>query len=173
MRYYCLLFHSCFPLLLLLLFGYAGRSIAGTAGNGGVRSRCVYSTSQILELEKEFQLNQYVPGQRRILLAARLNLTERQVTVWFQNRRSKEKRINPMEFLAFPITPLDLATSDEHEQEIYERALNESLPDDDLSPSSTSIEEQTGGADVAVRMETAVRMDEHPLSKIMKLIPQF
>lgn len=78
-----------------------------------------------------------------------------------------------MEFLAFPITPLDLATSDEHEQEIYERALNESLPDDDLSPSSTSIEEQTGGADVAVRMETAVRMDEHPLSKIMKLIPQF
>lgn len=57
------------------------------------RHRTAFTPTQLLGLENAFEENQYSVGEERKQLASFLGLSETQIKVWFQNRRTKWKRI--------------------------------------------------------------------------------
>lgn len=58
------------------------------------RSRTAYTSYQLVALERAFLQNNYISRPSRTFMAKELGLLEKQIKIWFQNRRMKDKTNN-------------------------------------------------------------------------------
>ncbi|KAF5401842.1 hypothetical protein PHET_05092 [Paragonimus heterotremus] len=98
-------------------------SVSTVRGKKVRKPRTIYSIWQLQVLNRRFVQSQYLNLTERASLAAQLGLTQTQVKIWFQNKRSKLKKIlrqgqDPTAFLS--------------------GILNEALPDQSESEDGTS-----------------------------------
>ena len=54
--------------------------------------RTVYNEWQKMQLEKHYTTNTYISESQKLDIAQDVGLSERQVKIWFQNRRAKDRR---------------------------------------------------------------------------------
>ncbi|XP_044155778.1 NK1 transcription factor-related protein 2 [Bufo gargarizans] len=59
------------------------------------RARTAFTYEQLVALESRFRSSRYLSVCERLSLALTLHLTETQVKIWFQNRRTKWKKQQP------------------------------------------------------------------------------
>nr|XP_057913612.1 homeobox protein Nkx-6.1 [Doryrhamphus excisus] len=96
-------------------------------------TRPTFSGQQIFALEKTFEQTKYLAGPERARLAFSLGMTESQVKVWFQNRRTKWRKKHAAEMASAKKkhdseTQRLKVTSDPDEDEDYDKPLD---PDHD------------------------------------------
>jgi len=71
-------------------------SVVGVGDTGKTRTRdkyrTVYTEKQRVELEAEYESSTYITAQRKASISAAIGLSDRQVKIWFQNRRAKDRK---------------------------------------------------------------------------------
>ncbi|XP_041370174.1 homeobox protein slou-like [Gigantopelta aegis] len=84
-------------------------SMDGSKGGKQRRARTAFTYEQLVALENKFKTTRYLSVCERLNLALSLSLTETQIKIWFQNRRTKWKKQNPGLDVNSPTVPLSAA----------------------------------------------------------------
>uniref|UniRef100_A0A3Q2PWZ4 NK6 homeobox 3 n=1 Tax=Fundulus heteroclitus TaxID=8078 RepID=A0A3Q2PWZ4_FUNHE len=98
-------------------------------------TRPTFSGHQIFALEKTFEQTKYLAGPERARLAYSLGMTESQVKVWFQNRRTKWRKKSasePSSTQASHAAQGGEASENEVEDEEYNKPLDPDSDDDKI-----------------------------------------
>ncbi|XP_071793492.1 homeobox protein Nkx-6.2-like [Asterias amurensis] len=113
-------------------------------------TRPTFSGQQIFALEKTFEQTKYLAGPERARLAYALGMTESQVKVWFQNRRTKWRKKHAAEMAS---------AKRKHDSETEHLAAEGSDLDDGVQGhhgrgiSRVTVDHTTGSGDVKRRRE--------------------
>ena len=81
----------------------ASSSITTNATSKARRIRTAFTYEQLVSLENKFRTTRYLSVCERLNLALSLGLSETQVKIWFQNRRTKWKKQNPGQDVNGPV----------------------------------------------------------------------
>uniref|UniRef100_H0W1I4 NK6 homeobox 2 n=1 Tax=Cavia porcellus TaxID=10141 RepID=H0W1I4_CAVPO len=140
--------------------------LAGPAQGTGVldkdgkkkHSRPTFSGQQIFALEKTFEQTKYLAGPERARLAYSLGMTESQVKVWFQNRRTKWRKRHAAEMASAKkkqdsdAEKLKVGGSDAEDDDEYNRPLDPNSDDEKITrllkkhkPSNLALVSPCGG----------------------------
>nr|XP_033781158.1 homeobox protein NOBOX isoform X2 [Geotrypetes seraphini] len=74
------------------------------------KTRTLYSTDQLEELEKVFHEDHYPDSERRCEIAASVGVTPQRIMVWFQNRRAKWRKVEKTALKGNRKCPITTAT---------------------------------------------------------------
>ncbi|XP_068609199.1 homeobox protein Nkx-6.1 [Brachionichthys hirsutus] len=101
-------------------------------------TRPTFSGQQIFALEKTFEQTKYLAGPERARLAYSLGMTESQVKVWFQNRRTKWRKKHAAEMATAKKkqdseTERLKASDNEDEDDEYNKPLDPNSDDEKIS----------------------------------------
>ncbi|XP_012516133.1 PREDICTED: homeobox protein Nkx-6.2 [Propithecus coquereli] len=121
-------------------------------------SRPTFSGQQIFALEKTFEQTKYLAGPERARLAYSLGMTESQVKVWFQNRRTKWRKRHAAEMASAKkkqdsdAEKLNVGGSDAEDDDEYNRPLDPNSDDEKITrllkkhkPSNLALVSPCGG----------------------------
>ncbi|KAE9556100.1 hypothetical protein FO519_000734 [Halicephalobus sp. NKZ332] len=101
------------------------------------KPRTIYTSQQLQMLQQRFKQAQYLALPERAELASTLGLSQTQVKIWFQNRRSKQKKLGK--------NPTDKCSDDEDSG------------NNDISPPNSNATSVDGGSNVSTNNEEAQR----------------
>ncbi|KAM9306420.1 homeobox protein Nkx-6.1 [Pholidichthys leucotaenia] len=102
-------------------------------------TRPTFSGQQIFALEKTFEQTKYLAGPERARLAYSLGMTESQVKVWFQNRRTKWRKKHAAEMASAKkkqdseTERLKSASDNEDEDDDYNKPLDPNSDDEKIT----------------------------------------
>ncbi|XP_077332541.1 homeobox protein Nkx-6.1 [Lithobates pipiens] len=102
-------------------------------------TRPTFSGQQIFALEKTFEQTKYLAGPERARLAYSLGMTESQVKVWFQNRRTKWRKKHAAEMATAKkkqdteTERLKGASDNEEEDDDYNKPLDPNSDDEKIT----------------------------------------
>lgn len=102
-------------------------------------TRPTFSGQQIFALEKTFEQTKYLAGPERARLAYSLGMTESQVKVWFQNRRTKWRKRHAAEMASAKkkqdseTERLKGASENEEEDDEYNKPLDPNSDDEKIT----------------------------------------
>ena len=94
------------------------------------KTRTAFTGRQVYELEKKFKVKRYLTAPERSDLAKLLGMSETQVKIWFQNRRTKWKKKNT--------TKMHGDEDPEHEEDDEHNTTNDSMRSDKQNSDRTS-----------------------------------
>ncbi|CAF1979801.1 unnamed protein product [Rotaria magnacalcarata] len=111
------------------------------------KARTTFTGKQIFELEKKFEDKKYLSSIERAEMASLLTVTETQVKIWFQNRRTKWKKTENVSNIEaakhkLGIRKMSSSSSDDNQIKVFQASIGDNASSMSSSMDSHQSDEQ-------------------------------